>query len=64
LWDHYADQLENFFVTYESTSPVIVLLQLAKTKKFYGSMGVATAYYGTKLIINEDLPFISDYRSR
>jgi hypothetical protein len=64
LWNHYADQLEKFFTTYESTSSVVVLLQLAKTRKFYGSMSVANAFLGTKLIVNGDLPVINDYCSR
>ncbi|MCH91160.1 replication protein A 70 kDa dna-binding subunit, partial [Trifolium medium] len=64
LWNEHAERLDNFLANYESTSPVIVLMQLCKLKKFYGIMGVSNAFYGTKLILNGDLPIVNEYRSR
>ena len=36
LWDGYADRMQLFIDTHDSSQPVILILQLCKLKKFYG----------------------------
>lgn len=46
------------------SSPIVVVLQLAKLKKYFGAMGVSNPFYGTKLILEGDMPTIAEYRNK
>lgn len=39
-----------------------MILQLCKLKKFFGVMGVSNAFYGTKMLLNADLPDVQNYK--
>lgn len=42
---------------------MIVILQLGKLKKYFGEMGVSNALFGTKMMLNADLPVVGNYKS-
>jgi len=49
---------------HDSSSPIVIVLQLCKLKKYFGVMGVSNAFHGTKLIIDSDDPAIKEYKSK
>jgi len=39
-------------------------MQQCKMKKYYGTMGVSNAFYGTKLIIDGSIAEVTEYKSK
>jgi len=64
LWANYAERLSAFMASHDPTSPVVVVLQLCKLKKYCGVMGVSNTFYGTNLILNSDQAEIVEYKSK
>ncbi|XP_039685634.1 replication protein A 70 kDa DNA-binding subunit-like isoform X2 [Medicago truncatula] len=64
LWGEHADKIVSFFVNHDNSSPVVLILQFCKTRKYLGAMGIVNAFYGTKLILNGDLPEVATYIAR
>lgn len=64
LWDQFAERMQQFLANHDSTKSVIVILQLGKLKKYFGEMGVSNAFFGTKMMLNADLPVVANYKSR
>lgn len=64
LWDQYAIRMDAHLTVHDPNSPVVVILHLGKLKKYYGAMGVSNAFYGTKLILNDDFSAVKEYRSK
>jgi len=64
LWDRYADRMDAYLTVHPSNTPVVVVLQLAKLKKYYGTMGVSNAFYQTKMILDDDFPATVEYLSK
>ncbi|CAH9078433.1 unnamed protein product [Cuscuta epithymum] len=61
LWDSYADAFLEYLKTPRSGA-VVVLLQLCRLNARWG--GVSTSYHATKLLIDENIPEIKDFRAR
>jgi len=64
LWGDYAIQIHSYMTIHDSSSPIVIVLQLCKLKKYFGVMGVSNAFHGTKLIIDSDDPAIKEYKSK
>lgn len=63
LWANYAERMSSYLATHDSSSPVVVVLQLCKLKRYCGAMGVSNALYGTNLILDGNLPHVVDYKT-
>jgi hypothetical protein len=64
MWDTYAERMDAYLTVRDSTSPVVAAIQLGKLKKYYGVMGISNAFYGTKLILDDDYPHVKEYRKK
>ncbi|KAK2454686.1 replication protein A 70 kDa DNA-binding subunit [Trifolium repens] len=64
LWDDYALLMQRFLDTHDPSLPVVIIIQLCKLKKYLGVMGISNAFYGTKLMLNADIPEVTDYIQR
>ncbi|CAJ2643107.1 unnamed protein product [Trifolium pratense] len=64
LWDDYAEKMQRFLDSNDPSLPVIIILQLCKLKKYFGSMGVSNSFYGSKLYLNAELPDVASYIER
>jgi hypothetical protein len=64
LWDQYALRMDAYLTTRDPSSPVVVILNLCKLKKYYGAMGISNAFFGTKLILDDDSPVVKEYRAK
>jgi len=64
LWANYAERMTAFLATHDADSPVVVVMQQCKTKKYCGTMGVSNAFYGTKLIIDHSIAVVNEYKSK
>lgn len=64
LWEDYARQMHSFLTSNDSSSPLVVVLQLCKLKKYFGVMVVSNAFNGTKLIVDSEEPNIKEYKSK
>ncbi|KAJ1399960.1 hypothetical protein SESBI_29938 [Sesbania bispinosa] len=64
LWGAYATKLLNFLEQPE-TGPVIIILTLAKIKDTNGQfpISIQNSMYGSKLLINEDIIQIQEYKN-
>jgi hypothetical protein len=58
LWDTYAERMD------ASLTVRVAAIQLGKLKKYYGVMGISNAFYGTKLILDDDYPHVKEYRKK
>jgi len=56
--------MNSFLAAHDPSSPVVVLIQLCKLKKYYGIMGVSNAFFGTKLLLDGDLPGAIEFKSK
>jgi hypothetical protein len=56
--------MDAHLTVHDPNSPVVVILLFGKLKKYYGAMGVSNAFYGTKLILNDDFSAVKEYRSK
>jgi hypothetical protein len=56
--------MDAHLTVHDPNSPVVVILHLGKLKKYYGAMGVSNAFYGTKLILDDNFPAAKEYRSK
>jgi hypothetical protein len=52
-----------YITTHDLNSPVIIITNLCKLKKYYGVMGISNVFFTTKLIFDDDFP-VKEYRSR
>ncbi|RHN82124.1 putative nucleic acid-binding protein [Medicago truncatula] len=64
LWANYAERMNSFLAAHDPSSPVIVLIQQCKLKKYQGIMGVSNAFFGTKLLLEGDLPEAIEFKSK
>ncbi len=64
LWDNHALHMDAYLTVHGTSSPVVVIIHLCKLKKYYGAMGISNAFYGTKLILDNDFPAVKEYRSK
>jgi hypothetical protein len=64
LWGAYAVTINDFLSAEDQILPPVVVIQLAKLKKYYGTMGVCNAFHGTKILLDNSLPDIVEYRKR
>jgi len=64
LWDQYALRIDAYLTTCDTSSPVVVILNLCKLKKYYGAMGISNAFFGTKLILDDDFSVVKEYRTK
>jgi hypothetical protein len=62
LWDHFAIRMDAYLNTHDAATPAVVILNLAKMKKYYGAMGISNAFYGTKIILDDEFPTVKEYR--
>jgi len=56
--------MDAYLTVHGTSSPVVVIIHLCKLKKYYGAMGISNAFYGTKLILDNDFPAVKEYRSK
>ncbi|KAH6757196.1 hypothetical protein C2S51_038886 [Perilla frutescens var. frutescens] len=61
LWDTYADQLYNFLIKYPE-DPVIVVLQYCRPTAYKGEIKVTNAYHATKVIFDENMTEIKEFK--
>ncbi|KEH33752.1 DUF223 domain protein [Medicago truncatula] len=64
LWDTYAIRMDAYLTVHDPNSPVIVVIHLCKLKKYYSTMGISNAFYGTKLILDDDHPVVKEFLSK
>jgi len=64
LWGAYALKINELLATKDQNNPLVVVIQLAKLKKYFRTMGVCNAFYGTKILYDSELPEIIEYRKR
>lgn len=64
LWGEYAIKINEFLADKDQASPPIVVIQLGKIKRYFNVMGVCNAFYGTKLLLDNELPDVIEYRKR
>lgn len=63
-WDQYALRMDAYLTTHDPSSPVVVILNLWKLKKYYNAMGISNAFFGTNLILDDDSPVVKEYRTK
>ncbi|WJX13093.1 hypothetical protein P8452_03527 [Trifolium repens] len=56
--------MQRFLDSHDPSLPVVIIIQLCKLKKYLGVMGISNAFYGTKLMLNADIPEVTDYIQR
>lgn len=56
--------MNSFLTAHDPSSPVVVLIQQCKLKKYCGIMGVSNAFFGTKLLLDGDLPEAIEFKSK
>jgi hypothetical protein len=56
--------MDVYLTVHSSDTPIVVISQLCKLKKYYGAMGVSNAFYGTKMILDDDYPATVEYRKK
>ncbi|KAH6811008.1 hypothetical protein C2S51_024770 [Perilla frutescens var. frutescens] len=61
LWDIHADQLYNFLIKYPE-DPVIVILQYCRPSAYKGEIKVTNAYHATKVIFDENMTEIKEFK--
>ncbi|KAH6796633.1 hypothetical protein C2S52_021187 [Perilla frutescens var. hirtella] len=61
LWDSHADQLYNFLIKYPE-DPVIVILQYCRPTAYKGEIKVTNAYHATKVIFDENMTEIKEFK--
>ncbi|XP_076884736.1 uncharacterized protein LOC143534011 [Bidens hawaiensis] len=64
LWDSYAVNVRSYIENNPKEAPVVVILQFATYKPYNGAPGISNALGITKLIINEELPEIVEFKKR
>ncbi|XP_076908505.1 uncharacterized protein LOC143565410 [Bidens hawaiensis] len=64
LWDSYAVNVRSYIENNPKEAPVVVILQFATYKPYDGAPGISNALGITKLIINEELPEIVEFKKR
>jgi hypothetical protein len=64
IWANYAERMNSFLAAHDPSSPVVVLIQQGKLKKYQGVMGVSNAFFGTKLLLDGDLPEAIEFKSK
>jgi hypothetical protein len=57
-------KMKELLAARDQSSPPVVVIQMAKLKKYYGTMGVCNTLYGTQILMDNDLPDIVEYRKR
>lgn len=65
LWGEHAERINAYLATVDQTGPIITILQLVRLNKYKGVSAVSSAFYGTKVILDdESLPEVMEYKSR
>ncbi|CAH9072450.1 unnamed protein product [Cuscuta epithymum] len=65
LWENHAETFMNYLKT-PRTEAVIVLLQLCRVNTRWGggTKGISSSFYATKMLIDEHIPEIEEFRAR
>ncbi|XP_076955049.1 uncharacterized protein LOC143629744 [Bidens hawaiensis] len=64
LWNSYATQILSYIEQNPQEAPVVVILHFAVYKPFNGISCISNANGVTKLIINQEIPEIVDFKNR
>jgi len=56
--------MSSFLAKHDADSPIVVVMQQCKTNKYLSTMGVSNAFYGTKLLLDNDVAEITQYKSK
>ncbi|KAH6783151.1 hypothetical protein C2S52_008110 [Perilla frutescens var. hirtella] len=62
LWSEAVAQINDAFQD-KSNHPLIIVLQLARAKIFHGEIRVSNTYNITKMLLNEDIPEVHDFKN-
>lgn len=63
LWGEYVDDIM-MYLDKVGEEPVIIVLQMCRAKQYKGEVSVSNTYFVTKMIVNENLDEIHDFRNR
>lgn len=63
LWREYVDDIMTY-MDKVGEEPVVIVLQMCRAKRYKGEVSVSNTFFVTKLIINENLAEIHDFRNR
>nr|XP_043633556.1 uncharacterized protein LOC122604753 [Erigeron canadensis] len=65
LWDEHANKLDAFLADpHRSDTRVIMLLQFAKLGEWANEPQISNSMFGSKILINEDLPTFAEFKDR
>ncbi|XP_076914898.1 uncharacterized protein LOC143574058 [Bidens hawaiensis] len=64
LWNSYATQILSYIEQNPQEAPVVVILNFAVYRPFNGIPSISNANGVTKLIINQEIPDIVDFKNR
>ncbi|KEH25468.1 PIF1-like helicase [Medicago truncatula] len=62
LWGEFATDIENYFSTHDNTKPVVLIVQFGRLRKYMGAMGVENLFFGSKVIMDGDIPEVEYYK--
>ncbi|XP_076944879.1 replication protein A 70 kDa DNA-binding subunit C-like [Bidens hawaiensis] len=63
LWNSYATQILSYIEQNPQEAPMVVILHFAVYKPFYGEPCISNANGVTKLILNQEIPEIVDFKN-